>query len=139
MTASQGNVAELEHLGVRANTLEGDVRIPSSRGLQICAMALGASTQPWELRVPIVEMVVYADIPCLHLPWVSCALSRAHSFLPGVREVLRPRSSGINSLSHFFALSPCFPLSSATSAEIPGLPHLDLALWADGGGYLSSA
>ena len=68
MTASQGNVAELEHLGVRANTLEGDVRIPSSRGLQICAMALGASTQPWELRVPIVEMVVYADIPCLHLP-----------------------------------------------------------------------
>lgn len=40
MTASWGNMAELEHLGVRANTLEGDVHIPSSRGLQSCAMAL---------------------------------------------------------------------------------------------------
>ena len=132
-------MAKLEHLGVRANTLEGDVRIPSSRGLQICAMALSASTQPWELRVPIMEMAVYADIPCLHLPW-----SHVHSLEPTPSSLALGRCSDQGPLEltlspHFFALSSCFPLSSATSAEIPGLLHLDLALWADGGGYLSSA
>ena len=70
-------MVELECLKVRAKALEADVPVPTSHGLQICAMALGPSTQSQELRVPIAETSVHPSpqawaplsAPSLGLRW----------------------------------------------------------------------
>lgn len=108
-------MVELERLKVRAKALEADVPVPTSHGLQICAMALGPSTQSQELRVPIAETSVHPSPPGLGSLVCTFPGSQVDSLEPTPSSLASGRCSDHGplglTLSPHFSSFICLPAS----------------------------